>query len=51
MANLVDQKVQEIFMPTEAIQQQRESSCVKESRRSTTDLEDQTVLMISTRMK
>ncbi len=40
MVILVDQKVQKIFIPTEAIQQQRGSGSVKEARCLTTALED-----------
>ncbi len=51
MINLVNQKVQKMFVPTEAIQQQRErESCsVKESRHLATALEDKGVVKICMR--
>ncbi len=43
MMNKVNQKAQKTFMPTEAIQQQRESCSMKESKRLTTALEEKEV--------
>ena len=51
MVNLVNQKVQKKLIPTETIQQQRESCSVKESRQLGAALEDKGVVKICMKMK
>ncbi len=51
MVILVDQKVQKILMPIEAIQQQRGSGSVMETGHLTTALEDEALVKISHQMK
>ncbi len=51
MMNQVNKKVQKIFMPTEVIQQQRESCSVKKSRRLTTALKYNMALKIHMMVK
>ncbi len=51
MVNIVNQKMQKRLMPTEAIQQQKESCSMKESRHLVTALEDKVVVKICMRMK
>ncbi len=52
MVNLVNYKVQKMIMPTKTIQQQRESSSVKESMRlAYTALEDKADMKICIRME